>query len=746
MVVNRRSFLHLVYYLVIALSAFALVDCGSPMEVASRGGNESSASAANGSYHQGDTDNDSSDRIPADSTGDVETSMPDPSSKYHARFPNAPSGLNATAAEGDPSGNAVLGDYPPEDDALWQSFKQAEEYYAMGVIANREQSWEEAEYYFEKALKILGSVEVDTDSLLTPETVRYNTLLDNIVTDYRVSLRSMGRLDEDAAPSAILERFGDIEDKLGLDSMRVYRDEGRATTYDLPIIINDRVKKSIVYFQTVARDAFKRYLSRSKRYESLFSRVLKEYGLPHDLIYLCLVESGYNPHAYSFARAMGLWQFIASTGRLYGLQRSWWMDERKDPVKATYAATRFLKDLYDKFGSWELAMAAYNGGPGRVEREMKRQRTGDFWKLRLRQQTMDYVPLIYAAAILAKDPDKYGFTDVQYEPELLWDEVTIERCLELKTIADDLGCGVDDLRTLNPELLRNVTPPNEKGYVLKIPAGQREKFLASYDSYPSPKESNWAKHKVRRKESLASIANRYGVSQYAILESNNLSKGTRLKAGTELIIPVSALSGSSGSESAREYKSKDGVYTVRPGDTMWDIARAFGITTDELRRVNYMGSGSRLHIGQKIKLPSYANKMQGGATEDGKGNSTSETVVASSDIVPTSQSAAPGPGSVYIVRSGDTIWDIARKFNMRTEDIRALNGLGRGSRIHVGQTLVIGAGSASSQVVYYEIKSGDTIALIAQRYGTTISRIMADNPSADPRQLRIGDKIRISMQ
>ncbi|PWB68376.1 hypothetical protein C3F09_11755 [candidate division GN15 bacterium] len=734
MFANKRSFLYILAGIVLAISALLAAGCGSPSDVAKRSRTESGTSATNGSY---------SDRIPADSIDEDEQDALDTTGHRPLRYTGGPSGMNASVAEGDQTLN---GDYPPEDDGLWQSFKQAEEYYAMGVIANREQSWEEAEYYFEKALKILGSLEIDTDSSLTPEAVRYNTLLDNIVADYRISLRSMGRLDEDAAPSAIIERFGDVEDKLGLDSMQVYRGEGRSQTYDLPIVVNDRVKKSIVYFQTVARDAFTRYLSRSKKYQALFTRTLKEYGLPHDLVYLCLVESGYNPHAYSWARAMGLWQFIASTGRLYGLQRSWWLDERKDPVKATDAAARFLKDLYAKFGSWDLAMAAYNGGPGRVEREMKRQRTGDFWKLRLRQQTMDYVPLIYAAAIIAKDPETYGFGDVQYEPELLWEEVTIDRCLELKTIADDLGCSVDDLRMLNPELLRNITPPNEKGYVLKIPAGQRQKFLASYDSYPSPKESNWIKHKVRRKESLASIANRYGVSQYSVLEANNLSKKSKLKAGMELIIPAAASSGGGSAGSKREYKVKDGVYTVRPGDTMWDIARAFGVTTDELRRINYMGNSSRLHIGQKVKLPSYANKVSENSSPTREGSADAATTVSRSGEVADDQSVSSGATTQYTVRSGDTIWDIARKFNTRPEDIRTLNGLGRGSRIHIGQKLVVAPGTGAPQVVFYEIKSGDTIALIAQRYGTTISRILADNPNADPRQLRIGDKIRISRQ
>ena len=151
---------------------------------------------------------------------------------------------------------------------------------------------------------------------------------------------------------------------------------------------------------------------------------IHQYGLPEDLIYLSLVESGYNTNAYSWARAMGLWQFISSTGKIYGLKRNWWIDERKDPVKSTDAACRFLKDLYNQFGAWDLAMAAYNGGPGRVRRTIKKQKTIDFWKMKLKRETMDYVPLIMAATIIAKEPEKYGFTDIAFEPEVVWDEVT----------------------------------------------------------------------------------------------------------------------------------------------------------------------------------------------------------------------------------------------------------------------------------------------------------------------------------
>lgn len=178
---------------------------------------------------------------------------------------------------------------------------------------------------------------------------------------------------------------------------------------------------------------------------------------------------------------------------------------------------------------------------------------------------------------------------------------------------------------------------------------------------------------------------------------------------------------------------------------MWDIAKAFGVTTDDLRRVNYLGTSSRLHIGQQIKLPSYANKLAADSSND-KPAANAVADPAPATIKPKSSKTTPsGPTTTYAVRSGDTIWDIARKFNMRPEEVRSLNGIGRSSRIHVGQKLVV-LSDATADIVYYEIKSGDTIADIAQRYGTTISRIIADNPSADPRQLRIGDKIRISMQ
>ncbi len=702
----------------------------------------------------------------ADSSGEL-TYIPRDNRSDRQAEPGQPPTLRIPKAVGEPSSTEA--EYPPEDDATWQAFHQADEFYQMGVTANRESSWEEAQYYFEKALKTLANVDVETesDSALTPEAVKYNTLLDNIVSDYRTTLRSLGRLDENAAPSAIVERFGDLETKLGNDTMHVYKSERSPVSYDLPVVMNGRVKASIVYFQTVANEAFRRYLGRSRKYAVMFKRILRENGLPEDLIYLSLVESGYNPHAYSFARAMGLWQFIAETGKLYGLDRNWWVDERKDPEKSTMAAAKFLKELYEEFGSWELAMAAYNGGPGRVERTIAQQRTSDFWKLRLRQQTMDYVPLIYAAIIIGKEPEKYGFGDVAYEPELTWDSVYIDRCLDLRVVANQIGCTIDTLKFLNPELLRNYTPPNTKNYKLRLPAGFRQSFVTAYENMPEAKGASFAHHKVRRRETLASIANRYGISQYAILDANNLSKGAHLKSGMDLVIPVPAgndgsddRDGGSDAQKSRQYKTEKSTYSVRPGDTMWDIARAFGISADELRQVNYLNKDDRIFVGQKLRIPSYAKSgpQLASVGDDSIGRESASQPNDAPDSHPSSSGSNAKSGSAvaqpvganatYVVKEGDTIWDIAKKFGTTASDIREQNGLNKTARIFIGQQLIIApsAGKDDNQFVIYKIRNGDTLSRIAQKYKTTIAKIVATNSINDPESLRPGDRIKIQVE
>lgn len=614
------------------------------------------------------------------------------------------------------------------DDDLWRQFDLAQEYHAMGVLANREASWEEAQFYFEKSLRVLANIDIEADSTFEAEEEKYNELLKSIISDYRVTLRSIGTLKEDVSAAVLLERFGDVADRLSGDTLIIFKEELEKVTYDIPIVLNDRVKRSIVYFQTVAKDAFEKYLRRSKKYKTMMLQILRKHGLPDDLVYLSLVESGYNPHAYSWARAMGLWQFISSTGRLYGLNRSWWVDERKDPIKSTDAAARFLKDLYNEFNSWELAMAAYNGGPGRVRRTIKKQRTDDFWKLRLKRQTMDYVPLIMAATIIAKNPEKYGFHNIEHEPEIVWDEVTIDRCLELSVVADAVRCSTNELMELNPELLRKYTPPNEKKYILKIPKGKISQFFASYDSMPSPKETSWVKHKISRGETVSTIAAKYGVSQYAVFEANDLNRRSKIYTGRTLIVPVPLDRDYSGNSVNREYEASNSIYVVRSGDTMWDIARAFGTTVSALRQSNYIEKGSRIYVGQKMKIPGNATKLR----EKNNSAKSSNNTFASKSVTSSSSSQN------YKVRSGDTLWEIARKYGTTTSKLRDINGLGRSSRIYPGQVIKI---SSDGNYVIHKVKRGDTLSSIANKYRTTIARIRANNSIDNPDRLNVGEKL-----
>ncbi|MBU4574135.1 MAG: lytic transglycosylase domain-containing protein, partial [Proteobacteria bacterium] len=254
-------------------------------------------------------------------------------------------------------------------------------------------------------------------------------------------------------------------------------DEAETVTYDIPIVINSRVEFFIEYFQTKVPKRFRIWLSRSGRYLPMMRAILKEHGLPEDLVYLALIESGFSCQAYSRAHAVGPWQFIRGTGKRYGLAINYWVDERRDPVKATHAAARYLKDLHDEFGSWYLAAAAYNAGEGKVRRALKRYNADDFWSISqgrryyLKSETRQYVPKMIAAAIIAKEPDKYGFTDIQYEQPMVFDVVKVHPGTSLGVAAKLAGIKSKELNDLNPELRRWAIPPTGGMYELRIPQG-----------------------------------------------------------------------------------------------------------------------------------------------------------------------------------------------------------------------------------------------------------------------------------
>ncbi|HMK77743.1 MAG TPA: transglycosylase SLT domain-containing protein [Thermodesulfobacteriota bacterium] len=313
--------------------------------------------------------------------------------------------------------------------------------------------------------------------------------------------------------------------------------------FDIPIVINARVEQFIQCFQTTLREKFVTWLARSGKYMPFMKRLLKDQGLPEDLVYIALIESGFNPYAYSRSKAVGPWQFIYLTGKKYGLKVNWWVDERRDPEKSTIAAAKYLKDLYETFACWYLAAAGYNAGEYKIVKAMKRYRTEDFWTLTkvryLKRETKDYVPLMIAAALVAKDPEKYGFTDVEYQKPLRYEKVRVPELTGLSVVANACEASLEEIKDLNPELRRGVTPPNENDYEIKIPFGRRDLFEVTFHILQAYEKFEFKTHLVKKGETLKGIAKLYRVDLEPLLELNHLTKATPISKGTILSIPIS---------------------------------------------------------------------------------------------------------------------------------------------------------------------------------------------------------------
>jgi membrane-bound lytic murein transglycosylase D len=316
----------------------------------------------------------------------------------------------------------------------------------------------------------------------------------------------------------------------------------KVQNFDIPIVINAKVEQFIQYFQTIGRNTFSNWLARSEKYIPIMKNLLKENGLPEDLVYLALIESGFNPYAYSRSKASGPWQFIYLTGKRYGLKVNWWVDERRDPEKSTIAAAKYLKDLYDMFACWYLAAAGYNAGEKKIANAMRRYRTRDFWELTkyryLKQETKHYVPQIIAAALIAKDPEPYGFIGIEYQEPLRYEKVEVPPVTDLRLIAKACEISVEELKDLNPELLRWCTPPDNSSYEIKISYGKRELFLNNFETLQPGQRCQFKTHIVKKGDTLFRIARSYRVDVAPILEINRLKRTTPLSTGMNLLIPI----------------------------------------------------------------------------------------------------------------------------------------------------------------------------------------------------------------
>ena len=407
---------------------------------------------------------------------------------------------------------------------------------------------------------------------------------------------------------------------------------------------------------------------------------------PTTSIYLSMIESGYNPYAYSFAKAAGLWQFVVGTSRRYGLTTDFWVDERRDPILSTEAAGRYLSDLKDRFhGNWYLAWAGYNAGEGKIDKAIRLESTVDFWRMMnkgrtLRAETKHYVPKLIAAALIAKHPERFGF-HVNYEPVFTFDEVHVDKATSLDAIAKAAGTDVDMLRELNPALRRFCTPPT--GWNVRIPLGSKAAFVEAFDKIKAEDRLSFAQHKIERGESLAKIARAYGVSEQAILRTNGFSKPRQLVVGRTVMIPLQGTHGLLAGEQLEE-RGRGGKFqgrTVRDNTLGRIVTARPSATYAQIEEAHAKAAAEG-----KPDPADLISERDARLQEEQDRRRKSAPRVASA-----AKAHAPFKGGTYRVQQGDSLWSIANKTGTTVEALRRANKIDGRHTLQVGRALIIRA-------------------------------------------------------
>jgi membrane-bound lytic murein transglycosylase D len=584
--------------------------------------------------------------------------------------------------------------------------------YNKGMEEYHAGKFQQAKDDFDKALSMLleSGLDIQSDSRLNAE---FNKLVENtygLEASSSANGETLSQHDYEPPP---IESFTGLT--FPVDPRVRERAEQELTSVhsDIPLVTNDDVASFLTFFQNRGQGYIEKILTRVGEYGPMISSVLRKYGLPQDLIYLAAAESAFNPHAVSKAGATGMWQFMASRARDYGLKIDQYQDQREDPLKSTEAAARHLRDLYKEFGDWYLAMAAYDAGPYGVQRAIERTGYANYWKLRelhaLPQETQDYVPIFIATALIAKDPRAYGF-NVQPDPPLDPDQVIVTVPTDLRLIAELIDRPVKELEKLNPSLLTWATPENESRYVLNLPHGTRNLYETRIAEVPPSKRVWWRAVKVEEGQTLSAIAHKYRVTRAALAEANHLDPDDDPEAGAHLILPLPP---------GREPLYRQGRYYryhIRRGDTLSAIAAHFHVSIESLRRWNHL-RGSQIVAGRTLQV--YARGY-----------------VAPERASRTRAEVRNGV-RFYRVQRGDTLGGIARRFHVTIAELRRWNHL-RGSSIAAGRTLRVGGKvresavsvasrntqrSSRAPVYHYRIHPGDTLAVIADHFKVSVEQI-----------------------
>jgi membrane-bound lytic murein transglycosylase D len=615
---------------------------------------------------------------------------PPPTQASQTSTLSAPSSTLAASSTTEPAQPAGLGDSTglpsanATSDPVGDLVSHVEQQYQSGLSKFQAGNTDGARQDFDQAFNALleSNLDIRSDDRLEKE---FDLIVDG-VNHLNLGEAATESEAQTSEPAPIDETNG-ITPAASADVKAKAQAEIKSTHSDLPLMMTDQVAGYISYFSNRGRGTFERAFARSGRYHDMMVRILKQEGVPQDLIYLAQAESGFQPTAVSRAGARGIWQFMGSRAQGYGLRRSLWVDDRQDPEKSTRAAAHHLRDLYAQFGDWYLAMAAYNSGPGTVQAAVKRTGYADFWELYRRnvlpKETRNYVPIILAVTIMTKNLSHYGFDDVSMDEPAAFDSVAINYPVDLRLVADCVDATPQQLQQLNPGLLR-LSTPKDGTFELHLPAGTRQEYQTAMASIPAGMRLWWRYPTVHSGDTLASLARRYRVTVKSIVEANQLDS-TDLDTNAKVVIPLAPNQHHAGDNAT--FARRITRYKVRRGDTVQSVAENFGVPAQMLRRWNGLRSDS-LH---------------------------GRTVLALHLPVSPSGESASATTTTSATRSHKPAQIVSAK-------------LASGSRASQPSTTEQQASSSEeTSVVHHKVKSGETFYSIASTYRITVAALKRSN-------------------